>query len=371
MNKIAFLGVGIASLGIFLPLLIVKANRLVAGNSIGVVALPMFFWLVPMLLLATLLASSKLKTRGLGLFGLGQLTLLLLLVFLSISSHELALNPISRVAPAAGFWLLLLGAWLLGYAGALEMQKVWFASFGFLLISIFLLTGWLNSLSVLREYAANQSEFWQEAWRHMQLAFFAWILSSLLGVVLGVYSASRPRISSLTLGFANALQTIPSIALFALLIPLFSGLARNFPFLENLGVRGIGFAPALTALILYGVLPVLRGTILSLQNVPESPLEAARGLGFTQNQIFWQVKLPLSIPLLLEGLRLAAVSLVGLTALSSLIGAGGLGGFIFTGLGSGAIDRVLLGAIPTLVLALLVNSALRGLEFGLTPQGLK
>ncbi len=371
MNKIAILGVGFGSLGMVLPLFVVKANRLVAGNLLGVLGSPMFFWLIPLLCLITLVTISKLKTRGIALLSLGQLTLLVLLFLLSVSSRELGINPISRIAPASGFWLLFLGAGLVAYAGALEMRRLWFASLGFLFIAFFLLFGWLDSLSVLREYTANQAEFWQEALRHLQLAFFAWILSSLLGLVLGVYSASRPRVLRLSLGLANALQTIPSIALFALLIPFFSALARNFPILENLGIRGIGFAPALTALTLYGVLPVLRGTILGLQNIPESPLEAARGLGFTPSQIFWQVKLPLSIPLLLEGLRLAAVSLIGLTALSSLIGAGGLGGFIFTGLGSGAIDRVLLGAIPTLVLALLVNSGLRGLEFGLTPQGLK
>jgi osmoprotectant transport system permease protein len=371
VNKIALLGVSIASLGMFLPILVVKANRLVAGNQVGITALLMFFWLAPLLLSALGLALSKLKSRGVGLLILGQITLLFLLIFLALSSRELGANPISRVAPASGFWLLGLGVWLLAYAGALEMQKLWLASLGFLIITLFVISGALDALSVLREYTANQSEFWQEALRHIQLAFFAWGFSSVLGVLLGVYSATRPRISSLSLGFANALQTIPSIALFALLIPFFSALARNFPVLENFGIRGIGIAPALTALTLYGVLPVLRGTILGLQNVQEAPLEAARGLGFTPNQIFWQVKLPLSIPLLLEGLRLAAVSLIGLAALSSLIGAGGLGGFIFTGLGSGAIDRVLLGAIPTLVLALLVNAGLRGLESSLTPRGMK
>jgi osmoprotectant transport system permease protein len=371
MNKIALLGVVLASLGTFLPLLVVKANRLVVGTSVGIFALPIFFWGLPLLFLLTGLAFSKIKSRAVGLVGLGNFWLLLLLAWLSLSSQTLGVNPIARVAPASGFWLLLLGAWLVAYAGALEMRQLWLGSLGILMALGFLLTGGLDYLSLLREYSANQAEFWQETLRHIQLAFAAWGLSSLIGGFIGAYGASRPHISSLTLGLANAMQTVPSIALFALLIPFFSALAKNFPILENLGIRGIGFAPALTALTLYGVLPVLRGTILGLQNVPEAPLEAARGLGFTQTQLFWQVRLPLAVPLLLEGLRLAAVSLIGLTALSSLIGAGGLGGFIFTGLGSGAIDRVLLGAIPTLILALLVNSSLRQLEFMFTPQGLK
>ncbi len=369
MNKIAVLGLSLAGLGMFLPLLIVKANRLVVGNSVGIFGLPMFFLLLPLLFLAFFLAFSKIKSLALML--LGNFMFLLLLALLSLSSRELGVNPISRVAPASGYWLLLLGAWLVAYAGALGMRQLWLSSLGIVFGIGFLLTGGLDYLSVLREYSANQSEFWQELLHHIQLAFAAWVLSSLLGGLIGAYAAFRPRISSVALGLANALQTVPSIALFALLIPFFSALAKNFPILETLGIRGIGFAPALTALTLYGVLPVLRGTILGLQNVPEAPLEAARGLGFTQKQLFWQVQVPLAVPLLLQGLRLAAVSLIGLTALSSLIGAGGLGGFIFTGLGSGAIDRVLLGAIPTLILALLVNSSLRQLEFRLIPRGLK
>ena len=219
MNKIALLGAGIASFGMFLALLVVKANRLVAGTQLGVLDLPVFFWLLPVLVLSAGWAFSRFKTRGLGLVVLGNFLLVLLLSLLTLSSRELGANPISRVAPAGGYWLLLLGAWLIAYAGALELHRLWLASLGVLIGMIFLLTGALDFLSVLREYTANQSEFWQETLRHIQLAFAAWVLSSLLGVILGAYSASRPRVSSITLGLANALQTVPSIALFALLIP--------------------------------------------------------------------------------------------------------------------------------------------------------
>ncbi len=371
MNKIALLGVLCAGCAAFLPLMIVKANRLLAGTALGIAAVPVTYWLLGVFFLALPVAWLKFKSRAVVLLVLGNFSLLALLLGLSIFSQNLGTNPISRVSPAFGYWLWLLAAWLLAYAGALELGRLWLAGLGLSAGLGLLVFGAFDSLSVLREYSANQSEFWTEVLHHLVLAFWAWVLSSLLGLVLGVYAASRVKISGVILGIANGLQTIPSIALFALLIPFFSTLARNIPWLETLGIRGIGFAPALTALTLYGLLPVLRGTILSLQNVPQAPLEAAQGLGLTDRQIFWQVHLPLAIPLLLEGLRLAAVSLVGLAALSSLIGAGGLGAFIFTGLGNGAIDRVLLGAIPTLLLAVLVNSGLRGLEFGLTPKGLK
>lgn len=371
LNRIAVLGLFLAGLGALFPLVLVKANRLVAGTPLGLMNFQWLYLLFFVLWLGIAVAAlSRVQARGWLLVVIGNLFFMVLLVAISQISSELGANPISRVSPAAGFWLLLLGAWLVAYAGALEVKRSWLAGLGLGLAVLLLGFGAFDHLSVLREYTANQTEFWQEVGRHLYLSFLALLFSSFLGIILGVYSASRPRASSLALGVANALQTIPSIALFALLIPFFSGLARAFPTLETLGVRGIGIYPALTALILYGLLPVLRGTILGLQGVPDAPLEAAKGLGYTPNQVFWRVRLPLAVPLMLEGLRLTAVSLVGLAALSSLIGAGGLGGFIFTGLGSGAIDRVLLGAIPTLVLALLVNSAMRGLEVVLTPKGL-
>ncbi len=368
MSKIAVLGVVFSGFGALLPWLVFKANRLLAGSAVGFSA---WVFLVPWLVVTALIAFSKFKTRGWGLFVLGSFGFGFFLFLLSSTSQALGVSPISRVSPAIGFWMLLLGTWLVAYAGALEVQRIWLAGIGAVVTTVMLLLGFFDALSVIREYNANQSEFWLEMLQHILLAFWAWVLSSLLGTTLGSFAASRPIVSGWLLGITNVLYTLPSIALFALLIPFFSAVVRAIPLLEQLGVRGIGNAPALTALTIYGLLPVLRGTILGLLSVPQEPLEAAKGLGFKPNQVFWRVRVPLAIPLLLEGLRLAAVSLIGLAALSSLIGAGGLGTFIFTGLGNGAIDRVLLGAIPTLILAVLVNSVLRGLEFQITPRGIR
>ena len=148
-------------------------------------------------------------------------------------------------------------------------------------------------------------------------------------------------------------------------------LVRAFPALESLGIRGIGFAPAITALTIYGLLPIVRGVLNGLKAVPESSLEAGRGMGMTAWQLFFQVELPLALGLILNGIRTGAVQLVGLSTLSSLIGAGGLGVFIFGGLGSAANDLVLLGAIPVLVLAVMTDTAFRGLEQAGIPKGLR
>ena len=150
----------------------------------------------------------------------------------------------------------------------------------------------------------------------------------------------------------NLLQTIPSIALFGLLIVPLSALAAAAPSLAALGIAGIGPAPAIIALILYALLPVVRNTVAGIAGVDPAVVDAARGMGMSERQLFRQVQLPLALPLLLAGLRIVTVQTIGLAVVAALIGAGGLGTFVFAGLGQYAADLVLLGALPTIALAL-------------------
>ena len=157
----------------------------------------------------------------------------------------------------------------------------------------------------------------------------------------------------------NLLQTIPSIALFGLLIVPLSALAAAVPALAALGVGGIGPAPAIIALILYALLPVVRNTVAGSPGSMPAVVDAARGMGMTRRQLFWQVELPLASPLLLAGLRIVTVQAIGLAVVAALIGAGGLGSFVFEGLGQYAADLVLLGALPAIVLALAADFLLQ------------
>jgi osmoprotectant transport system permease protein len=154
----------------------------------------------------------------------------------------------------------------------------------------------------------------------------------------------------------NVLQTIPSIALFGLLIGPLAWLGRQLP---GLGIAGVGLAPALLALSLYALLPVVRGTLAGLQQVPPAVREAARGMGMTPWQIMLQVETPLALPVFLSGLRITTVQAVGLAAVAALIGAGGFGAIMFQGLSASALDQVLLGVLPVVLLALLVDVAFR------------
>jgi osmoprotectant transport system permease protein len=157
----------------------------------------------------------------------------------------------------------------------------------------------------------------------------------------------------------NLLQTIPSIALFGLLIVPLSGLASAVPALGAVGVAGVGPAPAIIALVLYALLPIARSTLEGIAGVPAATIDAATGMGMTRRQVFWQVEVPLSLPVLLAGLRIVTVQAIGLAVVAALIGAGGLGGFVFEGLGQYATDLVLLGALPAIAMALAADFLLR------------
>jgi len=213
-------------------------------------------------------------------------------------------------------------------------------------------SGLFDNLSLAREYHAHTDAFALEFRRHLTLVVLSAAISGAIGLPLGVMAFRDPRFGQRLFGVLGIVQTVPSIALFGLLIGPLSLLASTFPVLRQVGISGIGAAPALIALVLYSLLPLVRNTVAGLRSVPESVVEAASGSGMRAAQIMRQVMLPLALPVILSGFRIVVIQTIGLTVVAALIGAGGLGTFVFQGLGQNAIDLVLLGVIPTIVLAL-------------------
>lgn len=191
--------------------------------------------------------------------------------------------------------------------------------------------------------------------QHLLLTGAALLAAVAVGVPVGIAAARRPRLASLALSGAGVLQTIPSIALLAFMLPLF----------------GIGTAPAIAALFLYGLLPILRNTVAGLRGVDAGLVEVGRGLGMRPRDLLWHVELPLAAPVMLAGVRTAAVISVGTATLAAFIGAGGLGDPIVTGLSVTDVNLVLSGALPAALLAVAVDVALHGVERLATPKGLR
>ena len=352
-----------------LPWALLRPNRLAAGVYLGLPAL----WTVTGALLALgVPLSARLWPRLTPVLSGAALALGFYLLGARMTAAMIGQPEFARASASSGVWVWLLGAGIAVYgASQLALPQRFWNGMSWLwlpVLAVLALTGQLNDWSVLRELDAQQARFLQEVGQHLKLVLTGLGLAVLIGAPLAVWASRRPRVADAVLGFANGIQTIPSLALLGLLIAPLGALASALPFLRQVGVSGIGTAPALTALTLYALLPVLRNGLVALRGVSPGALDAARGMGMTDNQRFWRVQLPLALPVWLSGIRQAAVLLVGVASIAQLIGAGGLGYFIFSGLQTAASDLILLGAIPAALLAIGVDALLRGLEVLLARQ---
>jgi osmoprotectant transport system permease protein len=262
----------------------------------------------------------------------------------------------ARVSLGASFWVLVFCIALamvdsFQRLGGRVAARFAYAAVGGGAVAALLASGMMDRLSILQEYAGHRDEFRSELLTHLMLVSTALVPAILIGLPLGLLVLRRPGVQGWLLGGLNVLQTIPSIALFAILLGPLSALGDAVPALKAVGVQGIGAAPAVIALVLYSLLPIVRNTHAGFAGVPSAVVEAARGMGMTPVQRLWRVEVPLAVPVILSGLRIVIVQAIGLTVVAALIGAGGLGRFIFQGLGEYAVDLVLLGAVPTILLA--------------------
>jgi osmoprotectant transport system permease protein len=205
-----------------------------------------------------------------------------------------------------------------------------------------------------------QGKIIQELLRHIQIIAISIPFALIISVPLGFYISPRPKLAQVVIYMASILMTIPSLALFGLMVFLLA------PF--NLG---LGMVPAVIAITLYSMLPITRNTYIAINQVPEGMIEAARGMGMTKQQILWRVKLPLSIPVIMAGVRNAIVLGVSVATFASLVAAGGLGYFIFSGIARSNLRMVLVGAILVSILGIGVNYFLMLVEEWITPKGLK
>ncbi len=187
---------------------------------------------------------------------------------------------------------------------------------------------------------------------HISLSFSATLLAILVGLPLGIWAYQTVSVRRIVLSITNIFQTIPSLALLAFLIP----------------ILGIGFKPTIVTLMFYALLPITRNTYTGLAQLPEEIIEAANGLGFTRWQRLRMVELPLATPIIIAGIRTATAMTIGITTIAAFIGAGGLGTFITEGLALNDSRLILLGAIPTALLALTVDYIIAQFEITLSKQ---
>ncbi len=209
------------------------------------------------------------------------------------------------------------------------------------------MSGLYHFLSVVEQ---NGAELWLRTGQHIMLTGISTLVAIAIGIPLGIFAAKRAWAERPMLAAVGILQTVPSLAMLALLLTL---------------IGQIGAAPAIIALTLYALLPIVRNTVTGLRGIAPSIAEAARGVGMTPAQQLTLVELPLALPVIIAGVRTAAVVGVGIATLSAFIGAGGLGQFINRGLALTNTDLILLGAIPSALLALAVDGSIAGFQWGI------
>lgn len=189
---------------------------------------------------------------------------------------------------------------------------------------------------------------------HLFLVGLSIGIAAALAIPVGILLTRRALLQRWVLGFANVMQTVPSLALFGFLIPL--------PFLG-----GIGKHTAIVALVLYALLPILRNTLTGILGVDPAVRESAVAMGMTGRQLLWEVELPLAARTILAGLRIATVTTIGTATIAAAIGGGGLGGFIFRGLASVDTTLLLAGAVPAALIAMAADRGLEWVEQKLSP----
>jgi osmoprotectant transport system permease protein len=266
-------------------------------------------------------------------------------------------TPLARTSFGGGFWVLVLLC-ALALADALQRLqlrptlRVLAAAAVLLAIALLLGSGALDHLSLLKEYHNRQDVFDAALWRHLQIVACTLVPTLVIGVPLGLAAFRSAFLARPLFALLGLIQTVPSIALFGLLIGPLAWAAAALP---GFGLSGIGLLPAVIALTLYSLLHVVRSTVAGLGQVPPAVVDAATGMGLTRTQIFWKVQVPIALPLLLAGLRVCTVQTIGMAVVAALIGAGGFGALMFQGLASSAIDLVLLAVMPVVALAALAD----------------
>jgi osmoprotectant transport system permease protein len=380
--KVAVAGICAGVLSFGFRFVVFKANRLARGEPLypwdvlgGIELLCIVLPWVLLIVLTLTFSSEKFYPIACGILG----NLIIVCVFFlagGVASRSITTDqPFARLSMAAGSWGVVFAAYVLILFSikSLSESKTWrvmVSLAGFIVIVFLLAGGALKDLSIMKEYSVRSDRFMDEFFQHLFLSSVAVFLAILLGTPLGIWAFRRSIFEKPIFFVVNSIQTIPSLAFFGILIAPLSILSQKYPFLRELGIKGVGGTPALIALTLYALLPITRNTYTSLKVLDPSVIESARGMGMSKFQLMFYVQMPLSLPIILSGIRTSMVQAVGNTTVAALIGAGGFGVFVFQGLGQAVPDLILLGAIPVILLAIAIDKIMQIVIQLITPKGI-
>ncbi len=209
-------------------------------------------------------------------------------------------------------------------------------------------------IDFIRFVAENRSDLYSALTQHIFITITAVLSGAVLAIPFGIFLTRRPAIANPVMAAVGVSQTIPSLVMFGIAMP----------------ILGIGVKTALVVLVIYSIFPILRNTFTGISGVDEKYKEAAKGMGMNGRQVLFNVEIPLAMPLIITGIRISTVYIISWATLAALIGGGGLGDLIFTGLQTYNYNMILLGALPACILAVAANGIIGLLQKAAVPKGL-
>lgn len=374
-----------AVVSFFLPFFEFRANRVSVAASFslftsGIEPIAMAALFVAPLFLIAAAFERRPAVAAVGLYAAAPAAI----VFTAIAAATFGragisdFGPFSRWGIGVGGWLYLASSFIpfLGDRRPFGAKAAILGSLGTLaalaaVIGAAAATGAASRWGLAAETAAQADRLLRETGNHLRLTAIAVACAAAIGLPAAVWAFARPNARALFFPLLSLLQTIPSIALFGLLIAPLAALARAVPALGRMGIRGIGDAPALIALALYALYPVIRYSYAALESIDAGVLDAAAGIGMKKSQLWSLVRIPLAAPFILHGIRVALVQSIGNATLAKLIGGSGLGVFVFEGLGQASADMVLIGMTAIILLTIGADRLFGSLIVILTPIALR
>ncbi len=350
------------------PVAAFKANRLSRGvplslsSLMGLDAWQLALAFAAIILLAFLLYRRKANSVIRMLRFSFSLMPALLIFYVSSSLGAFSSETSARFGLGMGFWLASLGAVMLTGDRRPSAYALLLMAVSVILVMHF---GFADNISIYKEYLNRRSTFLSEVSNHLKLSFLSAAAAIAPGVLLGYMCHVSKRARTWVMGFINLVQVLPTLSLLGLIMLPLTSLSTSIPLLGQLGIRGIGFAPAFIALGLYCLLPITLNTLAGFSSIDQRALYSAHAMGMTERQILMKIKIPLAFPVIFSGIRTAITQNVGNATIAGLVGGGGMGTLIFLGLSQAAPDLVLLGTIPVIILALVLDGALVSLETGI------
>lgn len=346
-----------------------KANRIAQGTKYSSFQYLGILGIIVLILWAILigLAFYEKKHKNIIVFVLTSILTLSLFYLLQHKTGDF-IGEISseRISLSSGFYIQIFSIYMLfsSYSQRIREHKYikWIGYLTILgLISYLMISGAFDDLSLIKEYNIKKTQFYENLKVHALLTLGSVLTGTIIAVPLGFLAYSKKKLEGKIMVPLSIIQTIPSLSLFGILLVPLSGLGE-IGFFDALGVSGIGWAPAYIALSLYTLLPIGRNTLTGFYSVGKDVIEAARGMGMSRFQILKKIELALAFPVILTGIRIAFIQTIGGAVLAGLVGGGGMGSFVFLGLGEASPDLILLGVIPIVFFTVLIDYALRNVE---------